>query len=168
MASPHVAGVAALALQANPNATSDGVAQFILNNATPNRLSSLGTGSPNRLVYSLASGAPGVTPSQTVAIKSLSASAKKSDRNWQATVVATVRDIQSGAAVANATVSASFSPGAAAVRCLTSSAGSCSLASGSLPTTVTLTIFTMTGISGSNLTYDAGQNVATQIRVARP
>ncbi len=168
MASPHVAGVAALALQANPNATPDGVAQFILNNATPNRLSSLGTGSPNRLVYSLASGAPGVTPSQTVAIKSLSASAKKSGRNWQATVVATVRDIQSGAAVANATVSASFSPGAAAVRCLTSSAGSCSLASGSLPTTVTLTTFTVTAISGSNLTYDAGQNAATQIRVARP
>jgi subtilisin family serine protease len=53
MASPHVAGVAALYKQANPSASSNTVRNAIVNNATTNRLSSVGSGSPNRLLYSL-------------------------------------------------------------------------------------------------------------------
>ncbi len=58
MAAPHVAGVAALALQANPAATPANVTTFLINNATLGKLTSIGRGSPNRLVYSLATGAP--------------------------------------------------------------------------------------------------------------
>jgi subtilisin family serine protease len=51
MASPHVAGTAALYLQSNPTATPATVGNVILSSATPNRLSALGTGSPNLLLY---------------------------------------------------------------------------------------------------------------------
>jgi aqualysin 1 len=51
MASPHVAGAAALYLEGHPNATAANVAQALVSNATPNVLSSVGTGSPNLLLF---------------------------------------------------------------------------------------------------------------------
>jgi subtilisin family serine protease len=53
MASPHVAGVAALYKQANPSASSTTIRNAIVNNATTNVVTNPGTGSPNRLLYSL-------------------------------------------------------------------------------------------------------------------
>jgi subtilisin family serine protease len=53
MASPHVAGVAALYRQANPTASTTTVRNAIVNNATTNVLTGIGSGSPNRLLYSL-------------------------------------------------------------------------------------------------------------------
>jgi serine protease len=53
MASPHVAGVAALYKQANPSASSTTIRNAIVNNATSNVVTNAGTGSPNRLLYSL-------------------------------------------------------------------------------------------------------------------
>jgi subtilisin family serine protease len=53
MASPHVAGVAALYKQANPSASSSTVRNAIVNGATTNVVSGAGSGSPNRLLYSL-------------------------------------------------------------------------------------------------------------------
>jgi subtilisin family serine protease len=53
MASPHVAGAAALYLQANPSAAPSTVGSAILGNASPNRISALGAGSPNLLLYTL-------------------------------------------------------------------------------------------------------------------
>jgi subtilisin family serine protease len=53
MASPHVAGVAALYKQANPSASSSTVRNAIVNGATTNVVINAGTGSPNRLLYSL-------------------------------------------------------------------------------------------------------------------
>lgn len=53
MASPHVAGVAALYKQANPGASSTTVRNAIVNNATTNVVTNAGSGSPNRLLYSL-------------------------------------------------------------------------------------------------------------------
>jgi subtilisin family serine protease len=53
MASPHVAGVAALYKQANPSASSTTIRNAIVNNATTGVISGAGTGSPNRLLYSL-------------------------------------------------------------------------------------------------------------------
>jgi len=53
MASPHVAGVAALYKQVNPSASSTTVRNAIVNGATPNVVTNAGTGSPNRLLYSL-------------------------------------------------------------------------------------------------------------------
>lgn len=51
MASPHVAGAAALYLGANPSATPAAVATAIINQATPNVVVDPGTGSPNRFLF---------------------------------------------------------------------------------------------------------------------
>jgi aqualysin 1 len=51
MATPHSAGVAALYLQGNPGATAATVRNALFNNATQNVVSSPGSGSPNRLLF---------------------------------------------------------------------------------------------------------------------
>ncbi|WP_433829832.1 S8 family peptidase [Actinoplanes sp. CA-015351] len=51
MASPHVAGAAALALSRNPSYTPAQVASSLITNSTPNVVTSPGTGSPNRLLF---------------------------------------------------------------------------------------------------------------------
>lgn len=53
MASPHVAGVAALYLQGHTSATPQAVRDAIVNNATSGKVSNAGSKSPNLLLYSL-------------------------------------------------------------------------------------------------------------------
>jgi len=66
MATPHVAGVAALFLESNPGASPATVSAAIINGSTPNHVTNAGTGSPNRLLYSLITGGgPGPTPTPT-------------------------------------------------------------------------------------------------------
>ncbi len=65
MATPHVAGVAALFLETNPTASPATVAAAIVNGATLNKVTGAGTGSPNRLLFSLLGGAPPPTPTPT-------------------------------------------------------------------------------------------------------
>jgi subtilisin family serine protease len=56
MATPHVAGVAALYLQGNPSASPSSVSNAIVGGATSGVVSDPGAGSPNKLLYSLLSG----------------------------------------------------------------------------------------------------------------
>lgn len=51
MASPHVAGAAALYLQGNPSASPSQVTSALVGTATTNVVRSAGSGSPNRLLY---------------------------------------------------------------------------------------------------------------------
>jgi subtilisin family serine protease len=51
MASPHVAGAAALVLSRNPSYTPAQVSSALTTNATPNVVTSPGSGSPNRLLF---------------------------------------------------------------------------------------------------------------------
>ena len=51
MASPHVAGVAALYLQSNGTASPATVTSALINGATLNKVTSAGKGSPNRLLF---------------------------------------------------------------------------------------------------------------------
>jgi serine protease len=53
MASPHVAGAAALYLATNTGASPATVASALNSNSTANKVTSAGTGSPNRLLYTL-------------------------------------------------------------------------------------------------------------------
>ncbi len=53
MATPHVAGAAALYKQANPSATPQQVRDALVNNATSNVVINPGVGSPNKLLYTL-------------------------------------------------------------------------------------------------------------------
>jgi subtilisin family serine protease len=59
MATPHVVGAAALYLAANPSASPATVQADMKANATPNKITSPGTGSPNLLLYT---GSGTVTP----------------------------------------------------------------------------------------------------------
>lgn len=52
MAAPHVAGAAALYLQANPSAAPAIVRDALVNGSTAGAVTNTGTGSPNRLLYS--------------------------------------------------------------------------------------------------------------------
>ena len=65
MASPHVAGVAALYLQGNTTASPTTVRDAMINSASTGKLTSIGTGSPNRLLYSLLSDGGTTTPPPT-------------------------------------------------------------------------------------------------------
>lgn len=167
MATPHVTGIAALALAANPTASPAAVTSFLTGNATVGRLSAIGTGSPNLLAYSLAAGAPAATPMQTVAVKSLLGSASRWGKNWRASVVVTLRNINTGAVVANASVSGSFSPGGNS-SCVTGTTGSCTVGSANISLTTGFTVMTVSSVSGSNLSYDASQNSASQLSIAKP
>ena len=59
MATPHVAGAAALYLQGNPSASPATVGNALISASTPNKVTNPGTGSPNRLLYV---GTGGTTP----------------------------------------------------------------------------------------------------------
>jgi subtilisin family serine protease len=65
MATPHVAGVAALFLENNAGASPATVTAAITGSATANHVSNAGTGSPNLLLYSLLTAAPPPTPTPT-------------------------------------------------------------------------------------------------------
>ncbi|MER5650823.1 S8 family peptidase [Streptosporangium sp. NPDC002524] len=62
MASPHVAGAAALILSGTPTATPAQVRDAIVSNATPGVVTNPGTGSPNLLLYVGGGGGPGPQP----------------------------------------------------------------------------------------------------------
>ncbi|MFR9775018.1 S8 family peptidase [Micromonospora sp. MS34] len=51
MATPHVTGAAALVLGANPSYTPAQVASYLTSNATTGKVTSAGSGSPNRLLF---------------------------------------------------------------------------------------------------------------------
>jgi subtilisin family serine protease len=62
MATPHVAGVAALYLDEHPSAAPQEVRDAIVNSATQGVVTGAGSGSPNRLLYSLLTTAPPPPP----------------------------------------------------------------------------------------------------------
>jgi len=171
MAAPHVAGVAALALAADPTATPAAVTSFVLDNATLNKVTSSGSGSPNRLVYALAGGTPPQASVHTVRVSAITTNASKKRNAWIAYATASLRYAGGpldGQPVPNATLSGSFNPGGAKT-CTTTSQGSCTLASSALSLkSVAATSFSVTGAGGTGLAYDASQNSATQVVIARP
>ncbi|MGX7669078.1 S8 family peptidase [Plantactinospora sp. DSM 117369] len=58
MASPHVAGAAAMVLSANPTWSPQQVRDYLVNNSTPDVVTNPGTGTPNRLLYVVNEGTP--------------------------------------------------------------------------------------------------------------
>jgi aqualysin 1 len=152
MATPHVTGAAALVLQSNPGASPAAVASFLTTHASPNKVSAAGAGSPNLLLYSLAAGGVTEPVKPTVAVSNIAGSSARSGRNWKATATVTIRDVVTAQPVANATVAGSFAPGGSGT-CTTASNGSCAITSGVLSSSVALTQFTVTGVTG-NVVYD--------------
>lgn len=170
MAAPHVTGVAALALAANGSATPAAVTEFLLGNATLNQVVGAGSGSPNRLVYSMATGAPATPVVKTVAVSAITGKGVKSGKQWRASATVTARQYDGYnfvGAIAGATVAGIFSPGGAAT-CVTGSTGSCTLSSSSISRSYTTSLFSVGNVTGSSLVYDASKNAVSSITVSRP
>jgi subtilisin family serine protease len=169
MASPHVAGVAALYLASSPSASPSDVASVLTSQATPDKVTGAGTGSPNRLLYNQVAGSVPVPPppppppppgTTLVHVHDLSGNSFfQGKKNWKAQVTALVTD-ESGVAVGGATVSGSFTVGGSG-SCTTGSNGRCTITSGSISGTRTSTTFSVSGVSGTGMTYDSG-NAANQ------
>jgi len=96
MSSPHVAGVAALYLAANPSATPSAVASALTSNATANVITSIPSGTPNRLIYSIF-GAPPPPPAAPVLASPADAAtgvAVPAALSWNASTGATSYTVQ--------------------------------------------------------------------------
>ena len=153
MAAPHVSGAAALFLQSNPAATPAQVAAWITGNATPGKISSLGSGSPNLLLYTRLATSP--PPAVTTTQATITGSATKSKRSWTASATTKVTDTATGAAVSGATVTVQLSAGASGTKtCTTGATGTCSVST-SLSINVTSATFTVTNVAKSNTTWNA-------------
>lgn len=164
MAAPHVSGALALLLQRAPTATPAQLLSTLKTEATSGKLKTVGTGSPNLLLFSAIASSP--IP-RSSAVDALSGSAAASgSAAWLATVSVVVRD-QDGVYLPKVTVKGSFSGGGSA-SCVTGSTGVCSLKSAKLKKTVLSTRFDLTGLSGGGVVYDATRNRATQLTLARP
>jgi subtilisin family serine protease len=160
MATPHVAGNVALLLQGQPALAPGEVAQLIKSRATPSKVTGAGTGSPNLLLYT---GTDTATVMQVVYVGGVSGSKTTAKANWTAKATITVRDT-SGNAVSGAAVAGRFNVGTAASSCMTGSTGACSV-SITLKNTVSSTTFTVSGITGPQMSYDATKNNASSVTI---
>ena len=160
MATPHVSGAAALFLQDNPTATPAQVATWITGNATTGKISSLGSGSPNRLLYTrLAAPPPPVT---TTTQASITGSATKTKRSWTATATTKVTDASTGTPISGATVTVQLSAGANGTKtCTTGTTGTCTVST-SLSLKVTAVTYTVTNVAQANTTWN-GNKVSTVV-----
>ncbi len=191
MASPHVAGLAALLLESRPTASATAVADAIKAAATVGKVTSAGSGSPNLLLYADAASIVSTTtdtgtttsptsttttspttttttsPSISVFVATLTGSSASSKKQWRATVTIGVKDT-SGAWVPGAVVNGSFSVGGSSVSCTTGSNGTCSVASGMIHNKYATTTYSVRGLSGTSLTYAPGSNVSNSIVINKP
>jgi subtilisin family serine protease len=168
MASPHVAGLAALFLQANPGATPATVAASIKSAATTGIVGNAGSGSPNALMHAtLTASAPAPVTTTSVSVASLAGRSAKSGSNWRATVTVGVKNT-AGAPVSGATVTGDFTVGGTGLGCTTGTAGTCSLSSGTISRYTAQTSFTVRRIAGTGLAYDSSANAISSIKVLRP
>lgn len=168
MATPHVVGAAALVLGATPTATPAQVAATLTGNATTGVVTSAGTGSPNLLLYTLGGTVEPPPPVDPVAVdvSALSGTSTRKGNNWSATATITVQS--ASAVVSGATVSGNW--GGGTVSCVTAASGSCSVTSPNYRSnSVASATWTVTDVSGTNLTYSTGlHSAATSITIARP
>lgn len=164
MAAPHVAGTLALLLQRAPAATPAQLATALTGAATPSKLKTVGSGSPNLLLFSAISSSP--IP-RSSAVDALSGSTAASGKTaWLATVNVVVRD-QDGNYLPKVSVKGSFSSGGTG-SCVTGSTGVCSLKSPKIKNAVLATTFGLTGLSGGGVVYDATRNRSSSLSLARP
>jgi hypothetical protein len=64
-------------------------------------------------------------------------------------------------------VKGTFSPGGSA-SCVTAANGSCAMSMGVFSQNTALVTFTVNGVSGDFMVYDASQNSASQISISKP
>ena len=109
-----------------------------------------------------------ISPTATVSLSALAASAVIDGQKWVATVEITVVD-DLGAVVAGATVEADWSENFASdVSCVTDGGGVCSMTQWNLNKNRASTTWSVTDIDLTGYTYDPGANVVDDIEVLNP
>ncbi|SCL16187.1 Serine protease, subtilisin family [Micromonospora rhizosphaerae] len=173
MATPHVAGAAALVLSANPSWSPQQVRDSLVNNATPNVVTNVGTGTPNRLLYVVNGSPPPPTNDFSLAVSptsgSTAAGGSVTATVTTATTSGSAQSVSLSASGLPAGASASFNPstvtsGGSSTLTITTSAStpagtyavtvSGTAASGTKTATYSLTVSGTGGCSG------AGQKLA--------
>ncbi len=165
MATPHVAGVAALHLSVDQAMTPYQVNAAIVTNATPDVVSNVGSGSPNALLFSDIGSVPEPPPppSETVVqVDTLSVTVNYGKRNSNGTALVTVVD-ENKIPVAGATVVGDWTSNGSVQKSgtsgVTDGSGVATIDSGGMKGVRSPDIvgFCVTGISGSNLQYAPAQ-----------
>lgn len=165
MASPHVAGVAALYLDANPTATPAQVETAIESAATSGVVSGPGSGSPNLLLYSLIGAPP---PPSTPIHGSISGSSSSQGGRWTATATIVVHDA-SHATVAGANVTITWSGGASGTsNGTTNASGSVTLSKSNIKNNKTSVTATITNITKAGCTYTPSSNDPGSVVIYKP
>ena len=168
MASPHVAGAAALLLQAHPGYTVAQVTAVLKSEATKDKITDP-LGSPNLLVYtaSLEDAPPPEPPAlPAMHVSDLDAFSFGYGGQWYAGVRVEVSNVLNWP-VAGAVVTGSFTPSGGTVSCTTDALGSCRVNSGPLPNSLARVRFTVTGVATPGFRYEPGLSETT-ITVRRP
>lgn len=163
MAAPHVAGMAALTLSANPQFTPLQVTSNIVRSATPNLIADAGPGSPNRLAFSLLRELPPLP----VAIRSMSARSFNTQTGWIGVVQVAVRDLTTNTPSSGTRVVGRFGNGPT-LSCNTGDQGTCTLVSAVNNRNQPVIVFQVADLQGDTVQYDATQNSVTQLSVPRP
>lgn len=167
MASPHVAGAAALLLQERPKLTPAQVASQMLYQGTASRITDA-KGVPNKLLFT----GPGKqlyfpTP-WDVHVEQLTPLGKTVARlSWQASVTVTVHN-EEGKPQKDVRVSGQFSNRSNLMTCLTTAAGTCVMRSANLPVSTPDVAFAVTQLSGTAMTYKEADNRLHYMLVTRP
>lgn len=172
MAAPHVAGAAALLLQASPTLAPARVREQLLAQATANVVSAAPAGMTRSLLYAGTEAAQPVTPpppavASAVLVQSLALTTRvPTVGNWQADAVVTLAD-NLGKPVAQAQVSGRFSNSTLEVSCTTDAAGRCTLSSTAVPWATVPTLgVAITQVRSATLAYTGGG--VRNGQVARP
>ncbi len=168
MASPHVAGAAALLLQAHPGYDVAQVTNVLKARATPDKIIDP-AGSPNLLLYTadLHDDLPLVPPGATlVRVTELQGWSNWTYPGWRATVKVVVRD-NAGNPVEGAVVQGVFVGTGVLVGCTTDATGSCPVKSSIVSATTPHVRFTVRAISAAPLVYDPLGSMTTTV-VYRP
>jgi hypothetical protein len=162
MATPHVAGVAALLYGLNPTWTYQQVRDAILDNVRP--LSSLAgktvTGGTLDAAAALGGGSPPPPPpTSSTHLNNLAGSSSSiSNKFWRASFTFTVHD-ENHQPVANATVSGTWSGGTSgSATCTTNSSGQCTVTKNLQKSRVSNATMTLNNVTHASKTYNAAAN----------
>lgn len=171
MASPHVAGAAALLLQERPKLTPPQVATQMLYQASASVIKDA-KGSPNKLLFAGAGKQVAFPTPWVVHVAQMTGIGKAATRaSWYASATVTVYN-EEGQPQKDVKVTGQFSNRSNLVTCTTAASGTatgtCVLRSVNFPLSTGDVTFAVTTLTGTAMTYQSTANVRSNVLITRP